>query len=321
MAKEKDKNKEAAAQQPAAASSTTAAATDSGEELSQTDQAFEDYRKVLADGPIADAKSEKDIADKDFEAKTELRENRTKYFHRTKEAEQEYGAISNNITSMMNKDAAVLETNITAYITSSEGVGKALETVRQAIKAAKAKLGEIDDMASRLTDMRKDSVHADEERVLNNGLPATPDKPSYDQAIKGEDSGIIVLADKAKDFADDAFETAVKIFGVHEFSNVKSLTKYGTEIKNSVGSMHLDVTDNITYNAARVTEAQKDLTAVLEELIEAQATQHYKNAVMEGLTNTDTYIGDQVEPPRSMDEILETVDQTFQDDESDQDDD
>jgi hypothetical protein len=169
--------------------------------------------------------------------------------------------------------------NVTTYVTENTALATALTDLVKALKAAKAKFGELRDSANKLEACCNDRCNRTQMMLLtgekyddcDDKKYPDPGKRPADCANVKEVLEILIKkpAHLSKDI-DIILNSAADIVGVQTFSNINSLSQtFLPGIKNSAKAFDDFINDRIKGGNADVTKAQTDLSDSIKALTDA----------------------------------------------------
>ena len=275
------------------------------EDISQTDKGFNDFCKTLEE-EIKDAESKENEAENGFESNKETRRIKTLDLIWARRTHQEYGMFCNSISTIMSQSAVEINTNITNLKTLNGDLSKKMTTAIEAIKNAKDKLATVDTLACALGEGIKDSCNSQQVKIIREGLKSQNGSGDQD-ALKTCVDDVIACADETHDMGDNTFEAAVKVSGINAFTNLDSLTEFGTSAETKITAFHEDVVANMTYAAGKISTVQEELKTTLTELTQSQFLTFNTISTVKGLEATKDFAQKKTLPDDPEEQDLQSI--------------
>ncbi|HVI44771.1 MAG TPA: hypothetical protein VM802_07870 [Chitinophaga sp.] len=225
-------------------------------------------------------------------------------------AVKEYNFLSNCITVYSSQDLDGLTDTVGKVIgQKNKDVKTSLDAAVAAIKAAKGKIGLMDDLAVQLKDAVADSCNSEELKQIRECLAkGGAGKKNIEDSV----AEFVTYADQIVDQVDDVAQAAVKVSGINAFINIDSLIALVATAKADGGKLATDVEANVKDSQKKYDDSRKPLGDALKGLSTA-STEKYKAANYEDAVIAVSGFVEHVEchDCRSLDEIAEEAEDTF----------
>lgn len=219
---------------------------------------------------LESGKTTRDAADKDFEQKAKLVEEKQKLFMWTEKNYRIYRDIDIMVDTRLQATNDAFKTNVAAYNTESTALYTQLKAILTAMKDVKNKVCLLRDQANNLENYKNDQCHASQwclltGKTMDNCKP-DPNCPPVERPDACKDADkiyheLIMVAKKV--FIPDVdylVKSAADIVGIQTFSNITALTVLQSNLSDAGKNF-------ITAIQAAAKARQTDLAAVQTDLI------------------------------------------------------
>ncbi len=259
------------------------------EKKTATNTAFKEYKKLLLDNDIPQAKNSMETTLTDYYAKRLTRWKKKAVLVKAEETLDFYQALSDNIGVFARKDASEIKKkiDITADASTKNVTAKLTEAFKT-LKEAKDKLKIVRTKADELHNALTDSVYSDDVSELSKKFKDTTPEMKSDNAKNFSEAiaGLKTVATGCFNLSDDSVEVAIKVSGIHATTNVSSMTELGKKVADSVALLQTQLEGNITYSEGNRKSARVEYVKAMEALAEAKFARYAATLNYEGVLDT-----------------------------------
>lgn len=228
---------------------------------------------------------------------------------------KEYNFLSICIGAYASKDLDLLQTVVAEDVARYEALNTAYTAAVNAIKSAKQKIAQVNNLACKLKDAVPDSCNSEELKQIKDCLSKNNTGKGQQQQDSFEESiyKIVHQAHHVANQVDDLSESAVKVAGINAFINIASLTPAAALIKEKGTAFITDVDANLKSLQTQYDTARQTQVDALKALSTATTDKYKAWIIKDGLAATADFVKDNDcdHDCRSLDEIAKEAEQSF----------
>jgi hypothetical protein len=238
--------------------------------------------------------------EKSYSGETTILNRRKCMFMWTEENFRRYRNTEITLGTELMQASELIKENVKSYVDWSGKLSSALKDIFKSVKDAKAKLGDLRQVACKLEGTKTDSCYQSEWTILTGKAPAKcgetkpPSEPPKDYPEKCGDIDKriceLICMPKALDIdINSIFKSSSEIIGIQVFSNIATLDPLQKSFGDKAKAFDTHLQDVVKTREGDMKKMQESIVKSVQETTKSASTLYTSRSIFESLYDSTQY--------------------------------